>query len=229
MTKKTNISPTFLLLTVLFCTCLITSNLIEIKTMRIGPLAVTLGVIVFPITYIINDCLVEIYGFAKARLVIWLGFAMNLLVSLLLQLAIWLPGDANWGSQHEMSVIFGAVPRIFIASFLAFLCGSMVNAFVMSRMKATARPGKGFSLRAIVSTLWGEGVDSLVFFPIAFSGTLPFNTIIALMLTQIFLKTMYEILILPLTIRVVSRLKAIEGGDVTDHNISYKWWRLGEL
>ncbi len=224
--SKSNVSVTFMVLAVTFCVCLIVSNLMEIKTVDLGPLTITAGVIVFPISYIINDCIVEVYGFSKARLVIWLGFLMNLLVSLLLQVGIWLPGAESWGGQESMEVIFGAVPRIFVASFIAFLCGSMVNAYVMSRMKI-ASGGRNFSFRAILSTVFGEGVDSLIFFPIAFGGILAWSEIAALILTQTVLKTVYEILILPVTMRVVKFLRNREGGDVTDDpGMSYKWWKI---
>lgn len=224
--SKSNVSVTFMVLAVTFCVCLIVSNLMEIKTVDLGPLTITAGVIVFPISYIINDCIVEVYGFSKARLVIWLGFLMNLLVSLLLQVGIWLPGAESWEGQESMEVIFGAVPRIFVASFIAFLCGSMVNAYVMSRMKI-ASGGRNFSFRAILSTVFGEGVDSLIFFPIAFGGILAWSEIAALILTQTVLKTVYEILILPVTMRVVKFLRKREGGDVTDDpGMSYKWWKI---
>ncbi len=224
--SKSNVSVTFMVLAVTFCVCLIVSNLMEIKTVDLGPLTITAGVIVFPISYIINDCIVEVYGFSKARLVIWLGFLMNLLVSLLLQVGIWLPGAESWDGQESMEVIFGAVPRIFVASFIAFLCGSMVNAYVMSRMKI-ASGGRNFSFRAILSTVFGEGVDSLIFFPIAFGGILAWSEIAALILTQTVLKTVYEILILPVTMRVVKFLRNREGGDVTDDpGMSYKWWKI---
>lgn len=227
--SKVKISVTFMLLAVTFCVCLIVSNLMEIKTVDLGPLTITAGVIVFPISYILNDCIVEVYGFNKARLVIWLGFIMNLLVSLLLQLGIWLPGADSWTGQESMTVIFGAVPRIFAASFIAFLCGSMVNAYVMSRMKI-ASGGRRFSLRAIVSSLWGEGVDSVIFFPIAFGGILPWDEIAMLILTQTLLKTLYEILILPVTLKAVKLLRDHEGGDVTDSpDMSYKWWKINEI
>ena len=227
--SKVTISVTFMLLAVTFCVCLIVSNLMEIKTVDLGPLTITAGVIVFPISYILNDCIVEVYGFNKARLVIWLGFGMNLLVSLLLQLGIWLPGSESWTGQEAMTTIFGAVPRIFAASFIAFLCGSMVNAYVMSRMKV-ASGGRRFSLRAIVSSLWGEGVDSLIFFPIAFGGILAWSEIGMLILTQTLLKTAYEILILPVTLRAVKFLRDHEGGDVTDTpGMSYKWWKINEI
>lgn len=218
-----------MLLAVTFCVCLIVSNLMEIKTVDLGPLTITAGVIVFPISYILNDCIVEVYGFSKARLVIWLGFGMNLLVSLLLQIGVWLPGADSWTGQEAMSLIFGAVPRIFAASFIAFLCGSMVNAYVMSKMKV-ASGGRGFSMRAIASTVWGEGVDSMIFFPVAFGGVLAWSEIGMLIITQTFLKTIYEIIILPVTIRAVKFLRDHEGGDVTDTpQTSYKWWKINEI
>lgn len=209
MTKSTY-SFTFLVLTLLFCVCLIVSNLMEIKVVDLGPLTVTAGVAVFPISYIINDCIVELYGFRKARMVIWLGFAMNMLVSLLLQIGIALPGSAEWTGQSAMQLIFGAVPRIFAASFTAFICGSMANAYVMARMKAASPDGRRFSLRAIVSTLWGEGIDSLIFFPMAFAGTLSWSVIATLIVTQIIIKTAYEIIVLPITVQAVKYLRKTE-------------------
>lgn len=202
-------SPLFLILTLLFCICIIVSNLMEIKTVPFGPLNITAGVIVFPLSYIINDCIVEIYGFRKAQFTIWLGFGANFLVTMLLQIGIMLPGTSEWHHQEAMATIFGAAPRIMAASFAAFLCGTMVNAYVMSRMKL-ASGEKGFSVRAIVSTLFGEGVDSIIFFPIAFGGVLSWSMIFSLMVTQIVLKTLYEIIVLPCTIFVVRRLRSIE-------------------
>ena len=127
-------------------------------------------------------------------------------------------------------MIFGAVPRIFAASFIAFLCGSMVNAYVMSRMRISAgAEGKGFSLRAIVSSLWGEGVDSVIFFPIAFGGVLRWSEIGMLIVTQTILKTLYEVLILPVTMRVVALLRRYEADVEAVEPKSYKWWRINEL
>lgn len=217
------------MLTVVFCVCLIVSNLMEIKTVGLGLLTITAGVVVFPLSYILNDCIVEVYGFRKARFVIWLGFGANLLVSILLQLGLLLPGSPEWQDQSAMQTIFGAVPRILAASFTAFLCGSMVNAYVMSRMKLSSG-NKGFSARAIVSTLFGESVDSAIFFPIAFAGTLPWSVILNLMITQAILKTVYEIIVLPVTLSVVKKLKAIERTDPSiDRGISYKWWKINEI
>lgn len=204
------VSVTFMILTLLFCVCLIVSNLMEIKTVPLGPLTITAGVVLFPVSYIINDCIVELYGYRRARLVIWLGFAMNLLVSLSLQLGILLPGDESWTGQQAMVTVYGAVPRILAASFTAFVCGSLVNARVMEAMRLRAGRDRGFGLRAIVSTLLGEGVDSLIFFPIAFGGVLPATTVLTLILTQTLLKTAYEIIVLPLTVTVVRTLRQID-------------------
>lgn len=222
-----------MLLSVLFTVCLIVANLIEIKTVDLGWFTITAGVIVFPVSYIINDCVVEVYGFARARLMIWTGFAMSLLVSLFLTLAVALPGGEDWQGQEAMAMIYGSVPRIMAASFAAFLCGSMVNAHVMSRMKAAAGEGASaagsFSVRAMASTLLGEGVDSLVFFPIAFGGVLPWPTVLSLIVSQVLLKSGYELVILPVTVTVVRRLKRLERLDTVDRGISYKWWRVGDL
>ena len=223
----------FMLLSVLFVVCLIVANLVEIKTVDLGWFTVTAGLVVFPVSYIINDCVVEVYGFRKARLMIWAGFAMSLLTALFLNVAIWLPGGADWHGQEAMEAVYGAVPRIMGASFAAFICGSMVNAYVMSRMKAKAAAAgdaaAGFPLRAIASTLFGEGMDSVVFFPIAFAGVLPWDTIFSLIATQTLLKTVYEIIILPVTVKVVSRMKQAEGIDTVDTGVDYRWWRVADI
>ncbi|MBD5224919.1 MAG: queuosine precursor transporter [Bacteroidales bacterium] len=230
---QNGLSVTFMLLSVLFVVCLIVSNLIEIKTVDLGWFTITAGVVVFPVSYIINDCVVEVYGFRKARLMIWTGFAMSLMVALFLQLAIALPGGEEWHSQDAMEAVYGGVPRIMAASFMAFICGSMVNAYVMSRMKVSAGDAKhsigSFSLRAMVSTLWGEGIDSVIFFPIAFGGVLDWTTVCSLILTQVLIKTVYEMAVLPLTITIVRRLKKAEGLDTIDNDVDYRWWRLADL
>lgn len=233
--KSRAVTVPYLVLTVLFVVCLIVSNLTEIKTVDFGWFTITAGVVVFPISYIINDCVVEVYGFGRARLMIWLGFAMSLLVAGLLNVAMMLPGSPDWQGQEAMEATYSSVPRIMAASFTAFIVGSMANAYVMSRMKASSpetsrNTRRSFSLRAIVSTLLGEGADSLVFFPVAFGGVLPASTILSLILTQALLKTAYEIVVLPVTLAVVSRLRRIEGGDVVDTpETDYRPWRVADV
>ncbi len=221
MTKE-KISVPFLVLTVLFCTCLIASNLLETKIVQFGAVSLTAGFIVFPISYIINDCIAEVWGFRRTMLVIWLGFMMNFFIAIMGQIAVFLPAASYWiANEAHFNFIFSLAPRIALASFIAFLIGSFLNAYIMSKMKVASQ-GKHFSLRAILSTVVGEGADSVIFFPLAFGGMMPINELIKLMLIQVFAKTMYEILILPITIKVVKYIKKKEDTDVYDNNISYK-------
>lgn len=218
----------FVVLAMMFSVFLILANLMEVKVVKIGILTATAGLSVFPISYIINDCIVEVYGFAKARFVIWMGFLLNMIFVVFLQVCIALPSDPSWTAQAAVEQVFGNTPRILLGSFVAFIVGSMVNAQVMSRMKVRDG-GKRFSLRAIMSTVFGESADSLIFFPIAFAGMLPLATIVTLVWTQVMLKTLYEIIALPVTIRVVKLLKRVEGTDVTDVNVDYKWWKVFKI
>ena len=218
----------FVVLAMMFSVFLILANLMEVKVVKIGILTATAGLSVFPISYIINDCIVEVYGFAKARFVIWMGFLLNMIFVVFLQVCISLPCDPSWTAQAAVEQVFGNTPRILLGSFVAFIVGSMVNAQVMSRMKVRDG-GKRFSLRAIMSTVFGESADSLIFFPIAFAGMLPLATIVTLVWTQVMLKTLYEIVALPITIRVVKLLKRVEGADGTDVNVDYKWWKVFKI
>lgn len=218
----------FVVLAMMFSVFLILANLMEVKVVKIGILTATAGLSVFPISYIINDCIVEVYGFAKARFVIWMGFLLNMIFVVFLQVCIALPSDPSWTAQAAVEQVFGNTPRILLGSFVAFIVGSMVNAQVMSRMKVRDG-GKRFSLRAIMSTVFGESADSLIFFPIAFAGMLPLATIVTLVWTQVMLKTLYEIVALPITIRVVKLLKRVERTDVTDVNVDYKWWKVFKI
>lgn len=217
-----------MLLGVLFCVCLIAANLLETKQVTLGPLEMTAGLIVFPVSYIINDCMVEVWGYRRARLVIWLGFLMNFLFVVFGLLADALPGASYWEGDEGFHAIFGLAPRIAGASFLAFLVGSFLNAYVMSRMKVRSG-GRHFSVRAIASTVVGETADSIVFFPLALGGVVPWDVMPAMMLTQVALKTLYEVVALPLTVWVVRRVKRLEGEDAYDENISYNIWKIFDL
>lgn len=223
--KKQNVSVLFMLFSILFCVCLILANLLETKQIAIGPISLTGGLIVFPISYIINDCVCEVWGFRKARLLIWSGFAMNFFFVAVGALCDWIPGAPYWNNDEGFHAVFGLAPRIAAASFVAFLLGSFANAYVMSKMKIRDG-GRNFSARAILSTIAGESIDSLIFFPLALSGVVPTEELPKLMLMQVLLKTAYEILVLPLTIRVVKYVKKYEGSDVYDEGISYSVWKI---
>lgn len=222
------VSVPFMLLGILFCVCLIASNLLETKVVQLWGVTATAGLIVFPISYIINDCIAEVWGFKKARLIIWSGFAMNFLVIGFAQLAVLLPAAPFWEGEEGFNFVFGMAPRIAVASLTAFLVGSFLNAYVMSRMKV-ASGGKNFSLRAIVSTLAGESADSLIFFPIAFGGLIPVRELLIMIVTQAMLKSLYEVIILPVTIQVVKYIKKVDGSDVYDEHISYNVLKIKDI
>lgn len=217
-----------MLLGIVFCVCLIASNLLETKIIQIGSFTITAGFLVFPISYIINDGIAEVWGFRKARLIIWVGFAMNFAVLALFQLAVALPAAPFWQGEAAFRFVFGLAPRIAAASLMAFLVGSFLNAYVMSRMKI-ASGGRNFSARAVLSTLAGESADSLIFFPLAFGGLMPVHELAKLMLIQVMAKTAYEIVVLPVTIRVVAVLKKSEQTDVYDEDISYNILKIREI
>ena len=222
---KQQVSLSFMLMGILFSVCLIAANLLETKVVVIGGLSVTCGLLVFPVSYIINDCIAEVWGFAKARTIIWCGFAMNFFVVALGLISVQLPAAPFWEGEEHFNFVFGMAPRIVAGSLLAFLAGSFLNAYVMSRMKIQSQ-GRHFSLRAIASTLVSETADSLVFFPIAFGGILAVGDLAMMMGVQIVLKSLYEVVILPLTIRVVRAVKRIEETDVYDEGISYNIFRF---
>ncbi len=216
-----------MLFSTLFCVCLITANALETKQIALGPFNMTGGLLVFPVSYIINDCVAEVWGYSRARVLIWLGFAMNFLFVFFGAVADAIPGAPWWDGNEHFHAIFGLAPRIAGASFIAFLAGSFINAYVMSKMKLNS-DGHNFSARAIVSTIFGELVDSVIFFPLALGGVIPWEQMPSLMLTQVTLKTLYEIIILPVTIRVVNFTKRYENADVYDKNISYNIFRIFE-
>lgn len=219
------LSITFVWLAVTFCVCLVTSNLFVPRLWQVGKLSLQLSgaVVIFPISYIINDLLTEVYGYRRAMQVIWMGFALSAFVAIAAQLVSWLPAPIypeNQAVAANFNSLFGLIPRTTVASLLAFILGSQMNAWVMSRMKVLQQ-GKGFGWRAILSTLGGELCDSLVFYPLAFLGVMPLGAIFSIILTQVTVKTLYEVLILPLTGVIARRLKQAEGLDTYDYDISY--------
>lgn len=227
MQKK--LSDTFLVLTVLFTVCLITSNLLASKVFTIGGgINLPCAVLIFPVSYILNDCLTEVYGYRKARLVIWLAFAMQLFTVLAGLLACALPAAEFWTENSgHFDFVFRSAPRVAFASLLAFLAGSTLNSLVLSKMKL-ASGGRGFSWRAILSSVAGELCDSLIFIPVAFFGT-PLKTLAGMMLVQVTFKVLYEIVVLPFTNIAVKRLKALENEDAFDRGISYNPFKIKDI
>ena len=217
-----------MLFSILFCVCLIAANILETKQISVLGISLTGGLIVFPISYIINDCVCEVWGFQKARLLIWTGFAMNFFFVAMGALCDWIPGAPYWTNEAGFHAIFGLAPRVAAASFVAFIVGSFANAYVMSKMKICDK-GRNFSLRAILSTIVGESFDSVIFFPLALGGVVPTDELPKLMLWQVLLKTVYEVIALPITIRIVKALKEHEGEDTYDNDVNYSIWKIFAL
>lgn len=222
MDKNTKqVSALFMFFAALFTVCLIAANLFAVKPFSVGPVSFTGAIFLFPVSYIINDVVAEVWGLRRAKTLIFTAFALDLffvLVAFLIDLA---PG-ADWWDETTAAgfhSVFGLAPRVAIASFLAFLVGSFVNATVVSRMKIRQK-GRNFTVRAVVSTLLGEFSDSMIFFPIALAGAvIPWNQMPVFVLWQVGLKTAYEIVILPVTVRVVRWVKEKEATDVYDTDI----------
>ena len=227
---KKKVSVLFMLFSTLFCVCLITANVLETKQLSFGPVNLTAGIIVFPVSYIINDVVCEVWGYQRTRMLIWLGFAMNFFFVIMGAIADWIPGAPYWHGEEGFHVIFGLAPRIALASFIAFIAGSFINAYVMSKMKLSAKESgsfkKNFSARAIWSTVFGEATDSIIFFPLAWGGVIPWEEMPSLMISQVTLKTLYEILVLPITIRVVEYTKKRDNEDVYDEDINYNIFNI---
>lgn len=225
---KKQVSVAFMVAGMLFTVCLIVANIVEQKLIQIGPIEATAGLLIFPVSYIVNDLIAEVWGYRKVRLIIWNGFLLNFLAVFIFKLSIWAPGSANFTHQEAFQTVLGNTERIVAASFIAFLFGAFLNAYVMSKMKILQR-GRGFSIRAIASTIVGEGADSIVFFTIAFSGIIPTNDMLMLILTQTGMKTAYEVLALPVTNIIVRWVKKREETDVYDEGISYNPLKIKDL
>jgi len=231
--SKPRFTTRFLVMAVTLVVCLITSNFFVPRLWQVAglPLQLSGAVLLFPVSYILNDCITEVYGFRKARLVIWLAFLLSFFVALMAQLVCWLPAPLQESSvpvAESFNSLFSMVPRTTVASLFAFFVGSTVNALIMSRMKVSSH-GRAFGVRAILSSLGGEIADSAIFFPVAFSGILPLPEALKLAGMQVLAKVLYEIVALPLTGWFVSRTKAVEGIDTFDKNISYNPFRINDI
>ena len=198
-----------------FVAALLISNFAAQKMFSLGPFIFTSGVLVFPISYIFGDVLTEVYGFHRARKVIYWGFLLNVFMSLVLWISIQLPPAPGWNLQNEYAIINSIVPRMVLASVFAYLSGELVNSYVVSKLKVITE-GKHLFVRLIGSTFAGELVDSIVFSLIGFAGTLPFSVIFTAIISAWLLKTIYEIVVYPLTVIVVNKLKKSEGVDHFD-------------
>ncbi|MBN1615536.1 MAG: queuosine precursor transporter [Deltaproteobacteria bacterium] len=223
------------LVAALFVTTLVVSNIIAVKVVTVGILTFPAAVILFPVSYILGDVLTEVYGYARARRVIWTGFFCNVLAVIAIWLSIGLPASPFWtagyfttseASQQAYEALFGFTPRLLMASFVAYLFGEFLNAFVLARMKV-ATGGRHLWMRTIGSTLVGQLADSTVFISLAFLGTLPAVLVGQMIATQWILKSGYEALMTPFTYAAVGFLKREEREDHydVDTNFNPLMWR----
>ena len=217
---STPISRHYVIIVAIFVACLITSNIIAVKLISVFGLLLTAAIVIFPVSYIIGDVITEVYGYARARQVIWLGFLGNAIAVIAIWLGGLLPAAGFWEQQDSYEAILGATPRILLASFLAYLVGEFANAYVLAKMKI-AMAGRMLWARTIVSTLVGQGLDSLVFVLVAFTGLIPAEALILTMVTQWLVKSAYEALATPVTYVVVGYLKREDASDVYDTNTSF--------
>ena len=215
-----------------FVAILLLSNVIgagkvaQVTLPGIGPWPFGAGILFFPVSYVIGDVLTEVYGYARARRVIWAGTAAVVFMAFMSWVVVALPPAPSWGNQAAYAVIFGQVPRIVLASVLAFWAGEFVNSYVMARMKVWTG-GKHLWTRTIGSTILGEGVDSLIFYPVAFLGAEGFTPqlVVTVLFTQWALKVAWEVVLTPLTYVVVGALKRAEGVDVFDRSTDFTPFR----
>lgn len=221
------------LVMVAFVTVYLCANLIgpakavQLDLPLLGAVTFGAGVLFFPISYIFGDILTEVYGYARARRVIWAGFAAMGFAAMMAWVVVHLPPAPGWPNQQAYEVAFGNTWRIVLASMVAYFCGEFINSFVLAKMKVMTA-GRHLWMRTIGSTVFGEGVDSLLFYPLAFwnSGILPNEIIPALMLSQWIVKTLVEVAFTPLTYKLVAFLKRAENEDYFDHDTDFNPFRL---
>jgi uncharacterized integral membrane protein (TIGR00697 family) len=217
----------FIAVVMIFITCLITANITAVKLIKVFGLILPAAIVIFPASYIFGDVLTEVYGYRQARRVIWLGFFCNLIAVVAIWLGQILPPASFWEGQTAYERILGYAPRLLTASFLAYLGGEFANSFVLAKMKIATK-GRWLWTRTIGSTLVGEGLDSLVFMTIAFSGTMPMMTLAVAIITQWLAKSVYEAAVTPLTYAAVNFLKRKEGLDVYDYDTRFNPFSLEE-
>lgn len=216
-----------------FVTVLVCSNLIgpakiaQVDVPGVGPYVFGAGVLFFPISYIFGDVLTEVYGYARARKVIWTGFAALFFASIMASVIVALPPAPFWQHQGAYEIAFGNAWRVVAASMVAYFCGEFVNSFVLAKMKI-AQGGRHLWMRTIGSTIAGEAVDSTLFYPLAFYGTgiIPDEALPIVMLSQFLTKTAVEVAFTPVTYKVVGFLKRAEGVDHYDRETDFNPFKL---
>ena len=213
------------LLVHIFVVILLISNLVGQKITAVGWIRISGAQLFFPITYIFGDVFTEVYGYGASRRAIWIGFMASALLAALGLFAVWLPPAPEWPNQSAFAAVFGFVPRLIVASLIAFWCGEFANSYVMAKMKLLTK-GRFLWSRTIGSTVVGQGVDTVLVMVLAFGGTVEASAIVKLIVSTYLGKVIYEVVATPLTYGVVNFLKRREGMDPFDRAISFSPFRL---
>ena len=204
-----------------FVAILLLSNVIgAAKVASLGGWEFGAGILFFPLGYVIGDVLTEVYGYARARRCIWVGFSALIFMAFMSWVVVSLPPAAGWTGQAAYESVFGQVPRIVFGSIIAFWAGEFVNSYVLARMKIWTQ-GKHLWSRTIGSTIFGQGVDSLIFYPLAFWGVWQSDQVVTVLVTNWLLKVSWEVVLTPVTYVVVNKLKRHEGVDLFDDGTDF--------
>ena len=218
------------IITVIFVVILLLSNFIAVnKVSQISGFIFGSGVIFFPISYLAGDILTEVYGYSKSRRVIWIGFGAMIFSAIAVQIILHLPPSPEWLGQRAFETVLGNTPRIVFSSILAFWAGEFANSYTLAKMKITTN-GKYLWTRTIGSTIIGEGVDTLIFYPLALSGLpgFPWHLIFSVMLGNYIIKVLWEVIATPVTYKVVSFLKQKENEDYYDYKTNFSPFYLSQ-
>ena len=204
-----------------FVTVLLCANVIgAAKVAEIGSFTFGAGVLFFPISYVFGDILTEVYGYARARKVVWAGFGALVFASVMSWAILAFPPAPGWPHQEAYETVFGATPRIVLASLIAYFSGEFCNSYVLAKMKLFTQ-GRQLWTRTIGSTIVGEAIDSIIFYPVAFLGVWETELVWRVMVSNYLLKVLWEALMTPLTYRIVNFLKRAEGEDYFDHDTNF--------
>ncbi|MBQ9579893.1 MAG: queuosine precursor transporter [Lachnospiraceae bacterium] len=219
--EEKKVSKLFMIIGIIYVTCLLLSNLIAGKMWAVtSNVTLPAAVILFPITYIFGDIFTEVYGFKKARTIIWLGFICSFFAVLIYLITIALPHPSFWENQDAYVIVLGTTPRVAIASFVGYLFGEFSNSIVLSKLKVLTK-GRNLWVRTILSTVVGEGFDSIIFITISFLGTMETSVVLQMILFQYLFKVCYEVLFTPLTYLIVGFVKKKEEIDTYDYDVKY--------
>ena len=213
MEKKERITKTQLYITIVYVVCILISNIISSRqVIFFNKFELTGAVVIFPLTYVLSDIISEVFGYKWSRKTCYMAFISNLVLAIIGYIVCTMPYPSWWGDSEAYSIVLKAVPRITIASLIAFVIGDLMNDIVFQKMKGKTH--KGYVIRAIVSSVVGELFDSMIFIPLAFLGNMPINVLIKMILLQVIVKLLYEVILLPINNIVMKKIDVIHNKEL---------------